>query len=284
MEKIKVFYRDEMVADSGGYSPSAAKPWQVYNDWVERGLDIERASFSPLTVSEIAAAHDIEFVRGVLGGTVENGHGNTSKEVAATLAWTSGSVYAAALEALANGKVACSPTSGFHHAGYDFAGGFCTFNGLMVAAKRMIDDGRVRRVGIVDYDEHYGNGTDDIIFRLSLNHSVPHVNAKAYFASKEFLDALPNDLDSLGDVDLILYQAGADMHIDDPLGGLCTTAELLERDEKVFEWCDRNRVPVMFCMAGGYQREQDGSIPKVLEIHGNTMKACVERFCAPLVV
>ena len=48
--------------------------------------------------------------------------------------FTSGAMLAAARDALANGWGAVAPCSGFHHAGYDFAGGFCTFNGLMVTA------------------------------------------------------------------------------------------------------------------------------------------------------
>ena len=40
----------------------------------------------------------------------------------------------------------------------------------------------------------------------------------------------------------------------------------------------RARVPVAWNLAGGYQREPDGSIPKVLEIHDNTLRACAEAF------
>jgi hypothetical protein len=34
-------------------------------------------------------------------------------------------------------------------------------------------------------------------------------------------------------------------------------------------------IPVVWNLAGGYQVEKDGSIPKVLEIHDNTMRECV---------
>ena len=40
------------------------------------------------------------------------------------------------------------------------------------------------------------------------------------------------------------------------------------------------RVPVAWNLAGGYQIEDDGSIPKVLEIHDNTMRECVRVFRA----
>ena len=78
--------------------------------------------------------------------------------------------------------------------------------------------------------------------------------------------------------DLVMYQAGADMFIDDPLGGAMTIAELRERDWMVFEWCRNAGVPVCFSLAGGYARESDGSIPTVLEIHRNTMAVAIEVF------
>ncbi len=37
----------------------------------------------------------------------------------------------------------------------------------------------------------------------------------------------------LGSYDLVIYQAGADMHVDDPLGGIMTTDEMRQRDDLV---------------------------------------------------
>ena len=71
---------------------------------------------------------------------------------------------------------------------------------------------------------------------------------------------------------MILYQAGADPHIDDPLGGWLTTRQLLERDRLVFEAAADLGIPVAWNLAGGYQTP----LRKVLEIHDNTMRACAE--------
>ncbi len=68
--------------------------------------------------------------------------------------------------------------------------------------------------------------------------------------------------------DIIIYQAGADPHIDDPLGSLGMTAEqMLERDEAVFEFCKDVNIPVMFVLAGGYQEPID---EKLAPLHVNT--------------
>jgi acetoin utilization deacetylase AcuC-like enzyme len=77
------------------------------------------------------------------------------------------------------------------------------------------------------------------------------------------------------DCDIVLYQAGADPHVSDPYGGWLTTPELRRRDAMVFDALSSHKVPVVWNLAGGYQVEPDGSIPKVLEVHDNTMAECV---------
>ena len=270
-----------MVADSLGYSPSAAKPRQAVEDWTEHGLPIEIESFQPVTTEHVKLAHDPDFVDDLFQGRIPNGHGNTSDDVARSTLWTVGSLHAAAVEAF-NSGIACSPSSGFHHACWDENGGFCTFNGLMVTAIRLLNDGLVGRVSIVDYDFHYGDGTHDIIHHLGFHDCVTQVNGDFSADGRQFLDTIEDELRELGDVGLILYQAGADMHIEDPLGGLLTTEQMRQRDEIVFQWCKRKRIPVTWNLAGGYQREPDGSIPKVLEIHRNTVVASIKSFGSAL--
>jgi hypothetical protein len=48
------------------------------------------------------------------------------------------------------------------------------------------------------------------------------------------------------------------------------TNELAVRDEYVFKEFVKNKIPVTWNLAGGYQREHDGRIDKVLAIHRNT--------------
>jgi len=50
-----------------------------------------------------------------------------------------------------------------HHAGRDTAAGFCFFNNVAVAAAHALDHHGLKRVAIVDFDVHHGNGTEDII-------------------------------------------------------------------------------------------------------------------------
>jgi acetoin utilization deacetylase AcuC-like enzyme len=82
----------------------------------------------------------------------------------------------------------------------------------------------------------------------------------------------------MADCDVVLYQAGADPHLDDPLGGWLTTEQLRRRDAGVFASFREIGVPVAWNLAGGYQKAADGSIPRVLEIHDNTAIECVRTF------
>ena len=163
-------------------------------DWIAHGFPIRVIEPTPASRSELALAHDPQFIDDVLSLRRNNGFGNRSAGVAAALTYTTGAMLAAAREALTNRRVAVAPVSGFHHACYDQAGGFCTFNGLMVTACALYLEGRVRRVGILDFDQHFGNGTENIITTLGVQW-IHHITAGAQWRyphqAAEFLDAVP---------------------------------------------------------------------------------------------
>ena len=50
-----------------------------------------------------------------------------------------------------------------HHAEHNKAMGFCFFNNIAIAAKYALERHGLKRVAIVDFDVHHGNGTEDII-------------------------------------------------------------------------------------------------------------------------
>lgn len=276
---LPVFFSPEMVADSASFSPSAAKPAKVVDSWRRRGLPIAVHAVTPATPEQLALAHDPDHVRAILAGRAPNGFGNRSLEVAASLPYTTGAMLSAARHAIRERTIASAPCSGFHHAGYRDVQGFCTFNGLMVTACALRQEGLAARVGILDCDMHYGNGTDAIVRHLGAEHWVHHFTAGADHSlpsqAEPFLTNLPALVSELGDCDVVLYQAGADPHVDDPLGGWLTTEQLRRRDAIVFDTLASLGVPVVWNLAGGYQKAKDGSIPKVLEIHDNTALECV---------
>ena len=276
MYAIPVYYSQQLVAPDQGASPSAHKPAAVVGDWLRLDLPVEVVAPNAVSEAQLSLAHDPAFVSDVLALRRSNGFGNCSAAVARTLPFTAGAMLAAARAALDNGRVAVAPVSGFHHAGWEHAHGYCTFNGLMVTAAVLRAEGLVTRIGILDFDQHLGDGTEDIVERIGAGW-VRHYTAGARWLhahqSRDFLRAVPEIVASMKDCDLILYQAGADPHVNDPLGGFLTTRELEQRDRTVFETCRLLELPVAWNLAGGYQRTRDGGIEPVLHIHRNTLKA-----------
>lgn len=90
-----------------------------------------------------------------------------------------------------------------------------------------------------------------------------------------FLGALPGIVRAFADCDLVLYQAGADPHVDEPLGGFLDDEQLAQRDAIVFGEARRLGLPVAWNLAGGYQEP----LANVLDIHDRTMAACVAAWC-----
>jgi acetoin utilization deacetylase AcuC-like enzyme len=277
LARIPVFYRAEMLAKVRSFSPSAAKPRAVVEDWKKAEAPIEVKNFEPLLASDLKRVHNADFVDAVLAGLRNNGFGSREPEVARSCLYTTGAMIAAAIEALRNRQVAVAPVSGFHHAGYVSCGGFCTFNGLMATAVLLRRRNLAQRVGILDLDQHYGNGTDDIIEALGIDYvrhfTAGKIDRRARDAAL-FLKELPALVRGFAECDVLLYQAGADPHINDPLGGWMTTEQLRKRDELVFTTARSIGLPVAWNLAGGYQFDECGGIGPVLEIHRNSMRAC----------
>jgi acetoin utilization deacetylase AcuC-like enzyme len=275
-----IFY-DERQSLTGvdSFSPSADKPARFMALMLQHYRPLPERPVQPVTREDLYLVHDPAHVNAVLDGRAPNGFGNTDPRVAQACLWTVGSMVSAALAAPGLLLPACSPTSGFHHAGYAFSEGYCTFNGLMVAAAKFIQANPGATVGILDCDFHYGNGTADILQRKpELRQHVVHHTAGRYFCPEgqavEFFYWLDDAIEDLNkqSCDLVLYQAGADMHVNDPLGGLLTSKQMRERDDQVMRDV---RAPLVWNLAGGYQNapSNEPHDDPVLELHRQTMAA-----------
>jgi acetoin utilization deacetylase AcuC-like enzyme len=277
---MQVFFDERQnIIGNESFSPSAGKPAQVVKSWRRLGILFKECSFTPLSAAEIALAHNRGYVDGVLSGNRSNGFGNRNPSVAAALPWVCGSMVAAALHSLKTSETTFSPTSGAHHACYSHGGGYCTFNFLVIAAIKALEAG-ADKVGIIDLDMHYGNGTDDIIRTLGLSH-IRHYTfggdcIDAGASAEAWLERLPEIVSGFEEVDLLIYNAGVDSHINDPLGGILTTGQMARRDRIVFEGAAKLGVPVSVSLAGGYQKGPDGSIDAVLRLHDTTFRTAGE--------
>ncbi|MBL0028996.1 MAG: hypothetical protein IPO95_07985 [Rhodanobacteraceae bacterium] len=278
---MHVIYSDLMMAPAQGSSPSAAKPRPVVEAWMDLDPDLRILPPKAVTIDDFARAHERRFVEDVFAQRIENGFGTRSADVNRSLPFTTGAMLDAARLALSQHTAVAAPVSGFHHARWNEAAAYCTFNGLIVTAMALRAEHPKLRVGILDYDYHYGDGTDDIINCLGL-HWISHYTAGQKFLWPEqagaFLDAIPTHVALMAGCDVVLYQAGADPHIDDPLGGFLTTAELAERDRRVFQHLHDRGIPLAWNLAGGYQQP----LSKVVAIHRNTYRVCKTIYDVPM--
>jgi acetoin utilization deacetylase AcuC-like enzyme len=283
LDCVKVFFSEEMVSVAGSRSrsPSDRKPHLVAAALGQSSWPVEFVAPNPATLEAICRVHSRDFVTDVLALRRANGFGSIEASVARSLPYTCGACLDSSLCALQDG-ISASLTSGFHHAGPSSARGFCTFNGLMISAVSLLDSGHVERLAIVDCDYHYGDGTQGIIDAQDLSDRILHISfGKAYksrLQAGEYLAAMRELRTTLRQFrpSLILYQAGADTHINDPMGGLLTTEQMCERDNLMFSIARELDMPLSWNLAGGYQMEPDGSIPRVIELHLNTFREALQ--------
>lgn len=283
MKSLPIFYCEQMVSKVSSFSPSAGKPASVIASWQQLNIPLSVEAVKPVTKEQIKLAHAAEYVEGIFAGTIKNGFRNNDLAVAESCRYTIAGMLAAAEKALITKKVAIAPVAGFHHAAYADAYGFCTFNGLMVTALDLKSRGLIQTIGILDLDVHEGDGTKEIIQKLQLqdwivHHSLGYAVDPIPEHAEQYLAGLPQVVAGMQHCDVVLFQASADPHIDDPLGGFLTTEQLKTRDRIVFETCAQLNIPLAWNIAGGYQRDEHQSISPVLKLHDNTLDECSKVF------
>ena len=272
-----IFYDDrQSVLGFDSFSPSAGKPARFMALMESVVPTAPKLPVMPITREDLYLVHDKSYVDAVFEGTTVNGFENRDPRIPPACLWTVGSLVSSALHAPSCVIPVCSPTSGFHHANYGWGGGYCTFNGLMVAAAKFLEVKPDARIAILDCDFHYGDGTADILKRKPqlASHMVHHTSGLHFHEDGDpdeffqWLEACIQDINDQG-CDLTLYQAGADMHVRDPLGGLLDTDQMTLRDRAVFS---KIRGGLVWNLAGGYRGNADIFDDPTLLIHRRTMQ------------
>ena len=259
----QIYFSDDYVVSSANLE-TVSKAGKVANNIKSGNSDSVIVAPRPVTREELLKVHSERYVDEVLFGTSAFECGPRSPEVLRSILASTSGCRDAALSALKNGRSG-SLSSGLHHAGRNYGNGFCTINGLALAAVTALEQG-VGTVGILDLDAHFGGGTFDILG------DNPHVriadvsvsNFDRYSSESErhqvvccsnprtYLQRVDEALAHLGDVDFLIYNAGVDAHED--AGGLrgITKSVIRKRERAVARFCAERNIPVMFVLAGGY--------------------------------
>jgi len=176
-----------------------------------------------------------------------------------------------------------------HHACRDKAMGFCFFNNVAVAARYALERHGLKRVAIIDFDVHHGNGTEDIvagderILMVSFFQHPFYPYGGAASSASNLLN-LPVPAYTKGDVvrelvrsqwiarldafkpELLLISAGFDAHREDDLGQM----GLVEED---YAWITQQLMDVaqrhaqgriVSCLEGGYNLD---ALARSVEAH-----------------
>ena len=241
--------------------------------------------------ADLHRVHTHAYVDGVEHGTLESAHqrriGLPWSEAFVERAFrvVRGTVEASG-HAVRHG-IAMNLAGGTHHAFPDRGEGFCVFNDVAIAIRKLQAEGSVRRACIIDLDVHQGNGTnavfagDDLVYTFNMHgaknfpfHKVSGSRDEELcdgMGDSEYLSRLADAVPAVlrdARADLVVYLAGADPHEGDRLGRLKLTFEgLAQRDELVLRTCREIGLPVCVTIAGGYGKD----IADTVRVHLQTV-------------
>jgi len=166
-----------------------------------------------------------------------------------------------------------------HHAEKNKAMGFCIYNNVAVGANYLIDEYKLNKIAIIDFDVHHGNGTQDIFYdnekvlyisthqfpyypgsgteqEKGKHNNIFNIPLPAGTTSEEYLSAYEYVLKKIVEFkpEFILLSAGFDAHKDDPLAQFqLESKDFYELTKRTLElsklYCDGKVVSIL---EGGY--------------------------------
>lgn len=295
---MKVFYSPDYVAAAESFDTTRKAAWIAESLAKHPIAGVELVGPAPLTFEEIATVHDPAYVKAVRRGEpkplAESQGFKWDPGMWKAVTASNGGAVAAACAALVDG-VSGSLSSGLHHAQHATGAAYCTFNGLVIAAKKVLSEG-AKAVLILDLDAHCGGGTYSLIDGDDGDPRIRQVDVSvnaldAYWANGDSrLDIIRNAEDYLPTIesrlaelehfkpDLCMYNSGMDPDSRCEVGGHPgVDATMLEAREKiVFEWAKRRGIPIAFVLAGGYSGARL-SQDELVKLHRFTLEAAVSR-------
>lgn len=257
----------------------------IPDDWID-------CHATPATQAQLALVHQPEYIKALCQGALDDkamrriGFPWSEFLIKRSLQSVGGTIRTMQL-ALQHG-IALHLSGGYHHAFAGEGAGFCLFNDLAVAAAVALQQG-VDKVLIFDCDVHQGDGTallfggEPRVVTASLHgeknfparkqHSDWDISLPTQCEDAAYLEAVHSSFDyllRLHQPDLVLYDAGVDIHKDDDLGLLhISTQGVYQRDHFVLKRCRELNIPVAAVIGGGYQRD----INKLAAVHSQLFQA-----------
>lgn len=282
---LPIFYNSDFT--SSDYSFDTTRKSALIAQQVEERSDVavlDPSDFVLTTELLIREVHDPNYVEAVATGqplrlAESQGFDWDPKIFTMALAHNSGLIAATELVLTSDEPVAGSLSSGLHHARYERGSGFCTFNGIAVAAKHAENLG-AERILVLDFDAHGGGGTRSLLDPKHVQIDVSTSSFDSWDPANPcdrqifpeqgaYMKAIQDALTSArvaGSFDFVIYNAGMD-----PANGGITAKALARRETMVAEWIRRREFKAIFTLAGGYTSNL--TMDELVNLHISTVDA-----------
>ncbi|MGD8639955.1 MAG: histone deacetylase family protein [Gammaproteobacteria bacterium] len=271
-----------------GHPESPLRLSAIQDQLIASGIDQLLSHYeAPLAEREqLQRVHDTVYIDSIFNGAPQPGHmtwidpDTAMNEYTLNAALRAAGAPVLAVDLLLSGKVEnafCNVRPPGHHAERKRAMGFCFFNNVAVGAAYALDQHKLERVAIVDFDVHHGNGTEDIfqdnsqvLFCSTFQHpfypytgaetdakNIVNVPLSTGAQDADFQTAVTEHwLPKLHEFkpQLVFVSAGFDAHVRDELAGLALT-------EESYRWVTNEIATIadqfadghiISCLEGGY--------------------------------
>jgi len=270
---MKVFFSKECLNyNQPGHPESPERVEGTYRHLI--GLGYEFLDPEPCEEDDILLAHSPELLERVKGGNFFDFDTPAYPGIFDIAMLSAGSAVCAMRYTVENREKTFSlmrPPG--HHATRNNLGGFCYFNNIAIASLKALSFEGVKKIAVIDFDCHHGNGTEDILrgrkefMYLSLHQSplYPGTGLRsvdncinypvpASTGPEQYLSILKEGLEIIKtfDPDLIAVSAGFDSYRLDPITNL-----LLEQETyfKIGSMIGALNKPTFAILEGGYSRD-----------------------------